>query len=87
MSGCRRPRRATMFSVVRCWTGSTATANRRDSSGDQVDERTDFLGFIFRKGTEFERAVVQHLRGLHVAEMRAVSHRVVGFEVAAGVHH
>ena len=39
---------------------------------DQVDERTDFLGFIFRKGTEFERAVVQHLRGLHVGEMRTL---------------
>ena len=36
---------------------------------DQPDERTDFLNFIFRKGTEFERAVVQHLRGLHVGEM------------------
>ena len=39
---------------------------------DQVDERTDFLGFIFRKGIEFERAVVQHLRGLHVGEMRTL---------------
>ena len=39
---------------------------------DPVDERTDFLGFIFRKGTEFERAVVQHLRALHVGEMRTL---------------
>ena len=39
---------------------------------DQVDERTDFLAFIFRKGIEFERAVVEHLRALHVGEVRTV---------------
>ena len=39
---------------------------------DQVDERTDFLGFIFRKGVEFERAVVEHLRALRVGEVRTV---------------
>ena len=30
---------------------------------DEADERTDFRVFIFGKGVEFERAVVQHLRG------------------------
>jgi len=39
---------------------------------DRVDERTDFLGFIFSKGIEFERAVVEHLRGLNVGEVRTV---------------
>ena len=33
---------------------------------DQVDERTDFLEFIFRKGIEFERAVMEHLRELNI---------------------
>lgn len=33
---------------------------------DPVDERTDFLEFIFRKGREFERAVVEHLRRLNI---------------------
>ena len=37
---------------------------------DKTDERTDFLTFIFRKGAEFERAVVDHLRGL--AEVRTI---------------
>ena len=40
---------------------------------DRTDARTDFLGFIFRKGVEFERAVVQHLRGLGVGEVRTLS--------------
>ena len=39
---------------------------------DPVDERTDFLAFIFRKGNEFERAVVEHLRGLGVGEVRTL---------------
>ena len=39
---------------------------------DQPDERTDFLGFIFGKGIEFERAVVEHLRALNVGEVRTV---------------
>ena len=41
----------------------------------EPDERTDFGRFIFRKGAEFERAVVEHLRSLGVAEVRAVSGR------------
>ena len=36
------------------------------------DERTDFRGFVFCKGVEFERAVVEHLRGLGVGEVRTV---------------
>lgn len=39
---------------------------------DQVDRRTDFLEFIFRKGIEFERAVVGHLRELNVGEVRTL---------------
>ena len=39
---------------------------------DPVDERTDFLAFIFGKGVEFERAVVEHLRGLGVGEVRTL---------------
>ncbi len=39
---------------------------------DPVDERTDFRRFIFRKGIEFERAVVQHLRSLDVGEVRTL---------------
>ena len=39
---------------------------------DPVDERTDFLAFIFRKGNEFERAVVEHLRTLGVGEVRTL---------------
>ena len=39
----------------------------------EFDERTDFRGFIFRKGTEFERAVVEYLRSLGMGEVRGVS--------------
>ena len=39
---------------------------------DQFDERTDFLRFIFGKGVEFERAVVEHLRSLAVGEVRTL---------------
>ena len=39
---------------------------------DPVDGRTDFLEFIFRKGIEFERAVVDHLRGLNLGEVRTL---------------
>src|SRR5688572_24118672 len=34
------------------------------------DERTDFLTFIFRKGNEFETAVVNHLRTM--VEVRSI---------------
>ena len=36
------------------------------------DERTDFGRFVLRKGVEFERAVVEHLRSLGVGEVRTV---------------
>ena len=36
----------------------------RPDGPDTVDERTDFRTFIFRKGNEFERAVVAHLKTL-----------------------
>ncbi len=39
---------------------------------DAADERTDFLAFIFRKGVEFEHAVVEYLRGLGVGEVRSL---------------
>ena len=39
---------------------------------DEPDERTDFLEFIFAKGAEFERAVVEHLRGLGVGNVRSL---------------
>lgn len=39
----------------------------------EPDEQTDFGGFVFRKGVEFERAVVDYLRSLDVGEVRAVS--------------
>lgn len=70
------------------WVSASATRNHvlgdplldwLDSHGeskgfkrDQVDERTDFLEFIFRKGIEFERAVVDHLRGRGVGEVRTL---------------
>ncbi len=38
-----------------------------------ADERTDFGRFVFRKGVEFERAVVEHLRSLGVGEVRTLS--------------
>ena len=40
---------------------------------DEPDTRTDFLDFIFRKGVEFERSVVEHLRGLGVGEVRTLA--------------
>ena len=40
---------------------------------DRTDARTDFLSFILLKGVEFERAVVQHLRGLGGGEVRTLS--------------
>ena len=39
---------------------------------DPVDERTDFGLFVMRKGLEFERAVMDHLVGLDVGEIRWV---------------
>ena len=39
---------------------------------DEPDARTDFLGLIFRKGAEFERSVVEHLRGLGVGDVRTL---------------
>ena len=44
---------------------------------DEFDERTDFLGFIFRKGVEFERTIVAHLGDLGVDELLTVSSREV----------
>ncbi len=38
----------------------------------EADERTDFGRFLLRKGVEFERAVVEYLRGLGVGEVRTV---------------
>lgn len=40
---------------------------------DEMDARTDFLDFIFRKGGQFERSVVDHLRDLGVGEVRTVT--------------
>ena len=39
---------------------------------DDVDERTDFVSFILRKGHEFESAVMKHLKTLDLGEIRAV---------------
>ena len=39
---------------------------------DPVDEHTDFGLFVMRKGLEFERAVMDHLVGLDVGEVRWV---------------
>ena len=39
---------------------------------DEADERTDFRVFIFGKGVEFERAVVQHLRGRIEGDVRTI---------------
>ena len=39
---------------------------------DDVDQRTDYRRFIARKASEFERAVVEHLRILGVGEVRAI---------------
>ncbi|MYH73134.1 MAG: hypothetical protein F4153_11270 [Acidimicrobiia bacterium] len=39
---------------------------------DEVDERTDYKQFIMRKGLEFERAVLGHLRGLGVGTALAI---------------
>ena len=47
---------------------------------DQVDERTDFTEFIFGKGIEFERRVVDHLRALDIGEVRTIN---AGGSVAA----
>ena len=41
---------------------------------DLVDVRTDFDFFVMRKGREFERAVLNHLAGLGVGEVRQVVH-------------
>ncbi len=40
---------------------------------DPVDERTDFSLFIFRKGDEFERNVLQYLRESGLGEVRAIN--------------
>ena len=39
---------------------------------DAADERTDFGGFIMRKGIEFKEAVVEHLAGLGAGQVLAV---------------
>ena len=39
---------------------------------DEIDERTDFASFIMGKGQQFENAVVAHLAGLAVGEMRTI---------------
>ena len=39
---------------------------------DTVDDRTDFVRFVMRKGQDFERAVVEHLTVLGVGEMRRI---------------
>ena len=43
---------------------SAAEAGYAKDGEDQLDERTAFLPFIFRKGNEFEAAVLDHLRTL-----------------------
>lgn len=42
---------------------------------DPVDERTDFLTFIFRKGNEFESTVLTHLRTLAPITVIASDHQ------------
>ena len=44
---------------------------------DQRDERTDFLQFIFRKGNEFEAAVLTHLRGRIQVEVIASDYQMI----------
>lgn len=44
---------------------------------DQVDGRTGFLQFIFRKGNEFEAAALKHLRTLAKVTVVASDHRLI----------
>ena len=39
---------------------------------DTPDPRTDYLGFVFRKGREFELRVADHLRHLHPDGVRTI---------------
>ena len=39
---------------------------------DDIDERTDYMQFVFGKGREFERAVLAHLRGLGVGTVLTI---------------
>ena len=38
-----------------------------------IDQRTDFLEFVFRKASEFERAVTAHIASLAPGDMRSIS--------------
>ena len=56
MGGCRRPRRATTSSAIRYWTGSTVTANRRDSSGTRwMSAQTSWGSSSARASSSSER--------------------------------